>query len=83
VKRHGYPFVRSAWIQYLGQTEAQYAAPERFSMTFGRWSGLTPDPAPRDDVTAHNERVLQDYARGEGRLARDAAKILPPMPKGT
>lgn len=64
VKRHGWDFVRKAWIRYLAQSEAQYASPSRFSATFGRWSGLAPDPAPQDDVTDHNARVLADYMRG-------------------
>ena len=51
--------VRKAWIRYLTETEAQYAAPMRFSATFGKWAGLAPDPPPKDPVGDHNERVMQ------------------------
>lgn len=85
VRRHHWPTVRKAWIRYLQQAEAQYASPARFSATFGKWAGFAPDPSPKDDVTVHNERFLQDYAaarRREEGLGADAAKVLPPMPKG-
>jgi len=80
VKRHGWEFVRKAWCRYLAQTEAQYASPQRFSATFGRWSGLAPDPPPKDDVTSHNERVLADYMRGreDGGLG-GAVKSMPKL----
>ena len=48
VDRHGWTAVRAAWQSYLGQTEAEYASPTRFASTFGRWSGSTVEPAPRD-----------------------------------
>ena len=48
VDRHGWLAVRAAWQSYLGQTEAEYASPTRFASTFGRWSGSTVEPAPRD-----------------------------------
>jgi hypothetical protein len=48
VDRHGWTAVRAAWQSYLGQTEAEYASPTRFASTFGRWSGTTVEPAPRD-----------------------------------
>jgi len=48
VDRHGWLAVRAAWQSYLGQTEAEYASPTRFASTFGRWSGTTVEPAPRD-----------------------------------
>lgn len=79
VKRHGWEFVRKAWCRYLAQSEAQYVSPARFSATFGRWSGLAPDPAPKDDVTRHNERVLADYMRG--REDGGLGNIVKPMPK--
>lgn len=79
VKRHGWEFVRKAWCRYLAQAEAQYASPARFSATFGRWSGLAPDPAPLDDATAHNARVLADYMRN--RQDGDLGGVVKSMPK--
>ena len=79
VKRHGWEFVRRAWCRYLAQAEAQYASPARFSATFGRWSGLAPDPAPLDDATAHNARVLADYMRN--RQDGDLGGVVKSMPK--
>jgi hypothetical protein len=79
VKRHGWDFVRKAWIRYLAQSEAQYASPSRFSATFGRWSGLSPDPAPLEDATAHNARVLADYMRN--RPDGDLGGAVKQMPK--
>lgn len=80
VKRHGWPFVRKAWVRYLAQSEAQYASPSRFSATFGRWSGISPDPAPQDDATSHNARVLADYMRNrpDGGLG-SAMKSMPKL----
>jgi len=43
VGRYSWPEVKRAWISYLDQVEAQYASPERFSATYGRWSGLVAD----------------------------------------
>ncbi len=79
VKRHGWEFVRKAWCRYLAQSEAQYASAARFSATFGRWSGLAPDPAPQDDATAHNARVLSEYMRN--RPEGDLGAIVKQMPK--
>lgn len=81
IARYGWPTVRKAWRAYLLASEAQYASPTRFSNTYGKWAGLTPDPAPKDDVTAHNERFLQDYAQRRQREGVAAAKALPTMPK--
>lgn len=86
VDRYGWEqSVRKAWIRYLAQAEAQYASAPRFAQTFGRWAGLAPDPPPRDDVLAHNDRVMAEalrQARAEDEIARGAAKLLPRMPSG-
>jgi hypothetical protein len=39
VERHGWPDVLPAWLNYLMQTDAQYASPARFASTYGQWAG--------------------------------------------
>ena len=46
VRQHSWPSVREAWRSYLWQTEAEYASPQRFAATYGRWSGSAPPPVP-------------------------------------
>lgn len=47
VKQHGWDAVRTAWRAYLSQTEAEYASPQRFASTFGRWTGTAPATKPK------------------------------------
>ena len=56
VKSHGWEAVRTAWRSYLAQTEAEYASPQRFAATFGRWSGtaVTAGKATTADKTRAN-----------------------------
>ncbi len=42
VDRHGWSEVATAWRSYLTQTDAEYASPQRFAATYGRWSGTAP-----------------------------------------
>ena len=50
---HAPDVVLRHWTHYLDQTEAEFASPERFAQTFGRWS---PDHVP--ELTAA-ERALE------------------------
>jgi hypothetical protein len=56
VGSHGWPEVRAAWVAYLEQVEAEYASPQRFAATFGRWSGSVPPAvAAKGDTPAARE----------------------------
>ena len=77
VKAHGWPSVREAWRSYLAQTDAQYASPQRFAATFGRWAGTHEQERYRDaalragieggmkreTVADRSRRVLSEYRR--------------------
>jgi uncharacterized protein YdaU (DUF1376 family) len=67
VGTHGWPSVRAAWQSYLTQVEAEYASPERFAATFGRWSGESPD-GPRPTKPTKLEGFMVDLA---ARTARE------------
>lgn len=62
VTAHGWPEVRTAWQNYLGQTEAEYASAPRFAQTYGRWSGTVPSGG-KESVEEHNRRVIGAYRR--------------------
>jgi hypothetical protein len=67
VKAHGWEAVRVAWRSYLAQTEAEFASPQRFAATFGRWSGSAPAAAPRSggkpSVVDQTKAVLEKFVR--------------------
>jgi hypothetical protein len=81
VDRHGWAVVRRAWGRYLLQSEAQYASPARFSATFGKWAGLSPDPPGKDDVVAHNLRSAREALENPPDLAGLGA-VVKSMPRG-
>lgn len=60
---HGWLEVRAAWRSYLTQTEAEYASAQRFSATYGRWSG-TAAPAASKSGTS-NRAVLERFVKGD------------------
>lgn len=62
VHLHGWAFVRKAWINYLLSVDnSQYASPEHFAESlFGKFSGLRREPPPKDDISAHNSRLVDD-----------------------
>lgn len=59
VKTHGWPTVRGAWRSYLEQAEAEYASPQRFAATFGRWNGTG---APARTRVTPTDRMFADAA---------------------
>lgn len=56
VERHGWPFVRAAWLFYLSQSDAEYASPSRFAQTFGKWSAAV-GPTPSEQAERVAERM--------------------------
>jgi hypothetical protein len=55
------------WTYYLDQTEAEYASPERFAATFGRWSpdqvappSVRPDPRLAGSVAEYAEQLRRE-----------------------
>ena len=71
VAAHGWSDVERAWRSYLDQSDAEYASPQRFAATYGRWSGLVPAKTAKrgESVTEKNKRVLDQWERDvrEGR----------------
>ncbi len=64
VKANGWTSVQAAWRSYLAQTEAEYASPQRFAATYGRWSGSAPAGSRgRPSVTDGNRAVLEAFVR--------------------
>ena len=61
VKSHGWEAVRSAWRSYLVQAEAEFASPQRFAATYGRWSGLAPPASRTSSLIEANKAVLRDF----------------------
>jgi len=62
VKANGWTSVRTAWRSYLAQTEAEFASPQRFSATFGRWNGSAPAAVSRGGtVTERTEANLKAW----------------------
>jgi hypothetical protein len=65
VEAHGWAVVREAWCSYLAQVEAEYASPQRFASTFGRWSGSAPPAKPKAAAVLDNNRaVLDRFVKG-------------------
>lgn len=60
VAKHGWPAVREAWRSYLAQSEAEYASPQRFAATFGRWSG-TAAAGKKPTVVDQNRAVIARF----------------------
>lgn len=68
VDRYGWPAVRVAWLSYLTQSDAEFASPQRFAATYGRWSGAAP-PGPAGKaaaIQAGNRSVLEAFVKGGG-----------------
>jgi hypothetical protein len=59
-KKYGDPAVLAAWENYLGQTDATYASPARFSKTYGKWSGAA--PSLKLSTQSQNEETLRKWA---------------------
>jgi hypothetical protein len=78
VKAYGWREVRPAWACYLALGEAEFASPQRFAATYGRWSGDRPeqsarspggyDQAVRDSMAGAAEEITRR------RAAREAAR---------
>jgi len=66
VERYGWAAVRTAWQTYLAQAEAEYASPQRFAATYGRWNGTAPAVAKdtaSDRTMAAARRFVQRGAK--------------------
>jgi len=68
VARHGWAEVRAAWRSYLAQVDAEYASPQRFSATYGRWDGSVENPKPvgKPTVGDQNMAVMARFVKRHG-----------------
>ena len=86
-EKHGAERVLRAWIAYLSATEGEFASPQRFASTFGRWDGTAPasqkiDPrAPTQNIPPPAAPDPEFRARYDAAMGRRRAPQSPPEPR--
>lgn len=66
VTKHGWVYVRAAWLYYLSQTQGKFGpGPEKFASTFGEWSAaIGPTPAEQEQRIAAPKPKALEPSRG-------------------
>lgn len=86
-EKHGAERVLRAWSAYLSATEGEFASPQRFASTFGRWDGTAPASqkidarGPTQNIPPPAAPDPEFRARYDAAMGRRRAPQSPPEPR--